>query len=421
MRAGHRPLTIPGFKSMLLSHWALNCPDFLISLGGIMNETIATKSWMASWRLQAMIGTGLIMFAFISMHLANLALGLVSIQLMEDWRWTLSGVWTSFPPLKILLQLSLIVHFALALLSLYLRNTLRVPAYDMIQMLAGVMIIPLLAPHVFGVMAVDALGLVPTYALVMNEFWVNSPVQGLLQVIMLVVAWIHGAIGMYTWLQSRDGSARIMRVFYPFVVALPILALLGYVEAGRQIIPVDEGGQGFVLENDPNENRTMVAPEEFQRIRDRAEASARIATQASLGLVALALLARWLRLRNVPRGRVRVTYTGARSTTFEADTGLTLLELAGANDVPHASVCRGRGRCGTCRVRILSGADHLAPPSEAEARVLAHWGAGTDQRLACQLKPTGGTLEVARVIEPDYSNLDYTQTKGTRPALDGAT
>ena len=130
-----------------------------------MSNNQSAFARIASFRLQAMITTGLVMFVFITMHLANLALGLVSVQVMEDWRFALSGIWTSFLPLNVLLQLSLVLHFFLALWSLYLRNTMRVPMYDMAQMVAGVMIVPLLATHIFGVMATKELGLEPTYAL----------------------------------------------------------------------------------------------------------------------------------------------------------------------------------------------------------------------------------------------------------------
>ena len=376
---------------------------------------------LGALRLQGMIFTGLVMFLFISMHLANLALGLVSVQLMEDWRWALSGIWSSVLPLKILLQLSLLVHFLLALISLYWRNTLKVPAYDMAQMIAGILIIPLLAPHVFGVMAVDQIGLEPTYALLLGQFWVISPIDGLQQIVMLFVAWFHGAIGMYTWLQSRDGSARVMKLFYPFVVALPALAMLGYVEAGRQIIPVEEGGSGYVLENDPNINGPTAPMEQIREIVEQSKNNAAMAARISLGMVALVFLARWLRLRALQRSSVTVTYVSDRPASFQAPTGLTLLELANDNDIPHASVCRGRGRCGTCRVRILAGGESLPAPSPAEAKVLSHWNAGPDERLACQIKPQGGTLEVERVIEPDYSNLDYSETRKPGVLPRGAT
>ena len=256
-----------------------------------MVQSVTTGSRIARLRLPVMIATGMVMFVFISMHLLNAALGLISVQVMEDWREPLSGVWASFLPLKILLQLSLIVHFLVALVSLYYRNTLRIPAYDMAQLVAGVMVIPLLAPHVFGIMAVKSLGLEPTYALVLGQFWVISPGLGLIQIIMLVVAWIHGAIGIFTWLQARDGSPRLMPFFYPFVVALPILAMLGYVEAGRQIIPVVEGGEAFVLENDPNANAPPLDPERVARTLDRVNDQTEIATRISLGLVALVMLA----------------------------------------------------------------------------------------------------------------------------------
>ena len=386
-----------------------------------MSNMPAGSSRIAAIRLRAMIGTGLVMFVFITMHLGNLALGLVSLQTMEDWRWALSGIWTSFPPLKILLQVSLVLHFLLALFSLYWRNTLRVPAYDMAQIIAGILIIPLLGMHVFGVMAVKQLGLEPTYALVLSQFWVVSPLDGLQQVVLLVVAWIHGGIGIYTWLQARDGSPRVMRFFYPLIVAMPILAMLGYVEAGRQIIPVEEGGAGLVLENDPNAYGPSVSQEEIPEIIAQAKQRPRIATQVSLGLVLLVFLARWLRIKQAQKAEVRISFTGKRPASFSASTGMTLLELAREHNVPHASVCRGRGRCGTCRVRVLSGHENLPPPSEDESKVLERWRAAPDERLACQLVPMGGEMVFERVINPDYSNLDYSSTvASSSPAAEQA-
>ena len=376
-----------------------------------MPDAVTASSWGAKLRLQAMIVTGLVMFVFITMHLSNLALGLISVQAMEDWRGALTGVWTTFLPLKILLQVSLVLHFLLALFSLYSRNTLNVPAYDMVQMIAGILIIPLLALHVFGVMALSDLGLEPTYMIVLEQFWVVSPFYGLQQVVLLVVAWVHGAIGVYTWLQSRDGSRRTMVFFYPFVVAMPIVALLGYVEAGRQIIPVDEGGSGFVMQDDPNKLGPKVEPELIPVIIAQAKERQKIAARGSLGLVVLAFLARWLRLRGQRTSNINVTYFGVRKQTFLAKSGLTLLEMARENNVPHANVCRGRGRCGTCRVRVLSGQANLPAPSDMEAKVLARWGAEPNERLACQLKPQEGSVDVERVIQPDYSNLDYSRAK----------
>jgi adenylate cyclase len=69
--------------------------------------------------------------------------------------------------------------------------------------------------------------------------------------------------------------------------------------------------------------------------------------------------------------------------------GLSVLEASLRFNVPHASVCGGRARCSTCRVRVVSDRRALPPPSGREAFVLARVGVGADPaiRLACQLRP----------------------------------
>ena len=86
----------------------------------------------------------------------------------------------------------------------------------------------------------------------------------------------------------------------------------------------------------------------------------------------------------------RLRRTPAASTQ---PTGLTILEMSRIAGIPHASVCGGRGRCSTCRVRI-GGADRakLPPPSPEEQKVLARVGAPANVRLACQLQPAARPL-----------------------------
>jgi adenylate cyclase len=68
---------------------------------------------------------------------------------------------------------------------------------------------------------------------------------------------------------------------------------------------------------------------------------------------------------------------------------LTVLEASLRNNVPHASVCGGRARCSTCRIRVIGDCSSLPQPSKREAFVLDRVGAGADPaiRLACQLRP----------------------------------
>ncbi|MEA2892589.1 MAG: adenylate cyclase, partial [Bradyrhizobium sp.] len=67
----------------------------------------------------------------------------------------------------------------------------------------------------------------------------------------------------------------------------------------------------------------------------------------------------------------------------------TILETSLRHNVPHASVCGGKARCSTCRVRVISDRAALPPPTGRESFVLARVGASANPsiRLACQLRP----------------------------------
>ena len=85
-----------------------------------------------------------------------------------------------------------------------------------------------------------------------------------------------------------------------------------------------------------------------------------------------------LTVQNLPGGPVPVP-PGA--------TLLAALHAAG-HDWLHA--CGAKGRCTTCRLTIVSGADHLTPPTAAELRYQAAGRLRPAERLTCQTRlPTG--------------------------------
>jgi adenylate cyclase len=57
--------------------------------------------------------------------------------------------------------------------------------------------------------------------------------------------------------------------------------------------------------------------------------------------------------------------------------GMSMLRGELCNRVPHAHVYGGRGRCSTCRIRILSDLNDLPPMSAAERAVLERVGGGS--------------------------------------------
>ena len=93
--------------------------------------------------------TGLIVAWFVVGHFLNHAFGVVSIEAMDRMR-AMFAMWWRSPVGTVLLYGSLLTHFALALVSLYRRSTLRMPPWAAPQIVLGLAIPPLLIAHVVG-------------------------------------------------------------------------------------------------------------------------------------------------------------------------------------------------------------------------------------------------------------------------------
>ena len=135
----------------------------------------------------------------------------------------------------------------------------------------------------------------------------------------------------------------------------------------------------------------------------------------SLGLALLTFLARGLRIKLEPHQSVSLRRGDA--APIETTSNLNLLDSFKQNDQPHAGLCSGRGRCGTCAVRVVLSEFPLPEPTALETKTLRRIGAGQDTRLACQLMPVGGLLELEPVFPADYSFKDEDFAK-EEPAAD---
>jgi adenylate cyclase len=338
-----------------------------------------------------------VLFAYLATHLANHALGLISLEAMEAGRAWVLTVWRN-PLGTAALYAALGTHLALALQSLYGRRHLRMPAGEAVQLVLGLAIPPLLAAHVIGTrVAWEVFGVQDTYARVVLLLWGLSPESGARQMLLVIVAWVHGCIGLQYWLRLRPWYPRATPLFFACALLVPVLALLGFVQGGRQAV---------ALARDPASearlrwgSRSPLTPQE-RSVLAQAQTTA---VQGFGALLVLALLARTA--RRVYRGRqrlLRVTYTDGREVLVAP--GLSVLEVSRLAGIPHASVCGGRGRCSTCRVRVSS-AGALPPPSDEELRVLRRLGFPANVRLACQLRPTAD-LTVTRLLPATATAAD---------------
>jgi len=330
--------------------------------------------WLRQWRL----GAGLVLFTFVSTHLLNHALGLVSLAAMEEGRLWFLRLWRS-PVGTVALYGALATHGLLALWFLYERRTLRMPLWQTIQITLGLCLPPLLVGHVLGTRGAHVMfDTGDPYARILLIYGQLSPELGARQALVLTMAWIHGCIGLHYWLRFRPWYPRAVTWLFGVALLVPVLALLGFAEGAREVSRL-AAGPGWAATT-MRENR---APGPEQR-----------ATLAGLqrgflhgyaGALGVVLLARAGRAFHARRRTIRVGYPDGR--IVQVTRGFTVLEASRGAGVPHVSVCGGRGRCSTCRVRIGRGLEKLPPPSAAEARVLQRVAAPPNVRLACQLRP----------------------------------
>ena len=338
------------------------------------------------------IVTGIILFVFVATHLLNMAFGLISLEAVESARLYFSLPWTN-PVGFLLLAGSMLVHGALGLVAIYWRNTLQMSRYDLLQTISALLIVPLLASHVLGVtLAANMFSMVPSYESVLTFFWVQAPHEGLRQALVVAVTWIHGCAGLFTWMRLKPWWNRAAIVAYPLAVLIPVSALLGFVEAGNEVIAMSAAGAAANVQSAPPSAEVIAKFQLYNTILWSV-------IGGYLALVVITLLARLVRLRSSRPGIVTLSYlTG---DTIRTEGGISLLEAAEANDLPHANICKGRGRCATCRVRIISSSEELPAPSELETKTLERFECPENVRLACQLVPLSGTIELERVLPPD--------------------
>jgi adenylate cyclase len=323
--------------------------------------------------------TGLVLFGYLLTHLLNHTLGLVSLRALDTGREAFLLLWRN-PPMTVLLYGAIALHIGLALRALYRRRRLKMPAWEAAQMVLGLAIPPLLLLHVLSTrFAHEILGVDDSYITVILAIFVFNPVAGVKQVTVLLIAWLHACIGLHFWLRIRPWYAAVQPYAFAAALLLPAVSLAGFLAAGREVarLAADPDWLAATLTR-----VRAVDPAGLAQIKD-LEAKALIAMAAALGLVLLARVVRGWRDRR--RGIFQVTYPDGRRVPVIA--GATLLEASRGAGIPHASVCGGRGRCSTCRVRVGDGRDRLPPPSDAEARVLARIRAAPNTRLACQTRP----------------------------------
>ncbi len=354
---------------------------------------------------QLRLGSGLILMFYVFTHLVNHAFGLWSLETLEDAREIFVGFWRSLPATALLYG-ALVVHMLAAAQAIIWREVLREMTWpERVQLTLGLLSPYLISNHVIGTRFVHELfGVNDSYYSVLLTLWVFKPGAALTQVAALLVIWAHGCIGLHLWLRFKEGYRRHIAYWYGLALLVPVLSITGFVAAGVDIVRLSTSRRWMRETIDGIDYPPKADVEWVLGIMD----------QVGYGYIAVVILlfaARQVRLslRKTRRG-VTVRYHDGRQVLVAP--GTSILDASRQNGIPHASVCGGRGRCSTCRVRIGEGLDDLPPPSEAELKVLERVGAAPNVRLACQTYPTSRT-EITPLLPPHQASV---QDSGARAA-----
>jgi len=342
------------------------------------------------------LGAAFVLLTYVCLHFVNHALGIVSLDAMAAGRWWFLALWRSAPG-TLALYGAIAVHGLLALWLLYERRTLRMPLWEAAQYGLGLALPALLVVHVVGTrIAWWRFGADDPYPRIVYFLWLQAPEHGARQALTLVLAWLHACLGVHYWLRFRTWYPRARPWLFAVALLLPALALLGFVAAAREVT---------ALARTPGWTEAMLRA---AHAPSSAEAAQLLAIRRGfLGTYLIALVgvsvARGVRRLLERRRSIRITYPNGRVAVAPA--GFTILDASRLAGIPHASVCGGRGRCSTCRVRIAKGLDALPAPTEVERRVLARVGAAPDVRLACQTRPAHDVV-VEPLLAPSVTPAD---------------
>lgn len=329
------------------------------------------------WRARARTWSGVILFAFVLTHLSNHAVGLISLEAMDAVRDYRTAVWRSLPG-TVLLYGALTIHIALSLYKVARQRTWRMTFWQAVQLAFGVAIPLLLFRHIIGTRLSHELfeindGYID-YAL-----WVMWPGEAYTQLVLIGLVWIHACVGLHFWLRLKPWYRAAQWVLYAAAILVPVLSYAGFAVAGRGVRVF------YAFKNQYGKGQVAY-------LQTLVEA----ALWVVLAIISAVFLFRMVRMvLDRVRPRVRVNYGDGNIVISRI--GPTLLEISRAYGIPHASVCGGRARCSTCRVRIVEGFEHVPEPEQLEQRVLERIGAGRNVRLACQLAPSGD-VTIARLL-----------------------
>lgn len=346
--------------------------------------------------------SGCILFFYVFTHLLNHSLGLISLDTMEQGRAIFLRFWRH-DVLFYVLYGALSIHFLLGVYALARRRSFRMSRKEWIRNSCAVLIPFFLASHLsITLWGSRFLGLNDSYAFMIISTYIFDPFGYIILGLMLMLVWTHGSIGIIGLIEFREFYSKRRGLFQGLILGLPLIAYGGYIRASIELSEASQSNPITILELISNSNFTAEIGEKVVSLSDLL--------QFLVYPILLSLFVAFYFIRNLLEKRfnsIQVQYTDG--TNINVSRGSSLLEASHKAGRYHESVCGGRGRCTTCRVRVTSSLGELPKPNKIEQSVINRLNFDQSLRLACQLRPETD-IEInplIKLVNHDKQNLRF--------------
>ena len=357
------------------------------------------------------IFSGAILFAYVIMHLLNHSVNIFSIDLADAIRSSyFNPIWQN-PVGLVLLYGSLTAHLILGFASILTRKSFKMKAKDWIQIVFPVLALLFLLQHIAVSFIITKIyGGEETYSLFFAAMNTETPsdliVGAILFSLMTIFIWVHGVIGLDSYLKQQAVHhnkfgfyLRFPSLFRFIYWVVPIGAVLGWLSGLRNMSFIAQI-QSFEMDMPiPNYLGSIIfkfIPQEAFPVIMQVEPLVMKYYPLVVLFVILVCIFNVVRARFF--GRIIVSYPGGETVSIPK--GTSVLEASRKGKIPHQSVCGGRGRCTTCRVKVTSNEGTLTAPSAHEIKAIERVGLDDNVRLACQLRPTSN-ISVQPLLNPE--------------------
>ena len=346
--------------------------------------------------------SGCILFFYVFTHLLNHSLGLISLDTMEQGRAIFLRFWRH-NVLFYVLYGALSIHFLLGIYALARRRSFRMTQKEWIRNSCAILIPFFLASHLsITLWGSRFLGLNDSYAFMIISTYIFDPFGYIILGLMLMLVWTHGSIGIIGLIEFREFYSKRRGLFQGLILGLPLIAYGGYIRASIELSEASQSNPITILELISNSNFTAEIGEKIVSLSDLL--------QFLVYPILLSLFVAFYFIRNLLEKRfnsIQVQYTDG--TNINVSRGSSLLEASHKAGRYHESVCGGRGRCTTCRVRVTSSLGELPKPNKIEQSVINRLNFDQSLRLACQLRPETD-IEInplIKLVNHDKQNLRF--------------